>query len=103
MAWLVGFKKATACNWKTMFELEHGVDEKDLVKFIFIQMSGISWILTRIQASWIPMINVVHKTNNPSLKASIYHFKINRKFPSKNYCYSTLNKARKEFSDLGGE
>lgn len=34
-----------------MFELEHGVDEKDLVKFIFIQLSGLSRILTCIQAS----------------------------------------------------
>ena len=60
MTWLVDFKKATARNWKTMFELEQGVDEKDFVKFIFIQMSGLSRILTCIQALWIPMITVVH-------------------------------------------
>ena len=58
--WLVGFKKATARNWKTVFELEHGVDEKDFVKFIFIQMSGLSRILTCIQALRISMITVIH-------------------------------------------
>lgn len=87
-----------------MFELEHAVDEKNFVKFIFIQMSGVSRDLDMYPSIVDCYDNCrTHKTNNPSLKASIYHFKINRKIPSKNQCHSTLNKARKEFCDLGGE
>jgi hypothetical protein len=103
MSDMIECKKATACNWKTMIPLEDDVDKKDMAEFIFIQLSRLSPILTCVQTSCSPMINVVQKTKSKSLKVSVYNFKIIRKFPSKNHYHSTLNKARKHPSNHGGE